>query len=72
MAVLYNHAELRTYAVIGTASKNERDQGFFAIRGAGSTDADPTVHPYKTQVYQLAAYLEIPPDSGTSAHDRFL
>ena len=27
MATLYYHAELRNYAVIGTANKNEHDQG---------------------------------------------
>ena len=33
MAMLYYHAELRNYAVIGTANKNEHDQGFF-VNGA--------------------------------------
>jgi NAD+ synthase len=60
MAMLYHHAELRNYAVIGTANKNERDQGFFVKYGDGGIDVDAIVHLYKTQVYQLAAYLEIP------------
>ncbi|HZS90398.1 MAG TPA: NAD(+) synthase [Chloroflexota bacterium] len=60
MSMLYYHAEARTYAVIGTANKNERDQGFFVKHGDGAIDADAIVHLYKTQVYQLAAYLRVP------------
>ncbi len=60
MAMLYHHAETRGYAVIGTANKNERDQGFFVKHGDGGIDIDAIVHLYKTQVYQLAAYLEVP------------
>ncbi len=60
MAMLYYHAELRNYAVIGTANKNEHDQGFFVKHGDGGVDLQPMVHLFKTQVYQLAEYLEIP------------
>jgi NAD+ synthase len=60
MAMLYYHAETRGYAVVGTANKNEREQGFFVKHGDGGIDVDAIVHLYKTQVYQLAAYLEIP------------
>lgn len=60
MAMLYYHAETRGYAVIGTANKNEREQGFFVKHGDGGIDVDAIVHLYKTQVYQLAAFLGIP------------
>jgi NAD+ synthase len=60
MALLYFHAELRHYAVIGTANKNEHDQGFFVKYGDGGTDIKPIAHLYKTQVYQLAEYLDVP------------
>ncbi|GAC1445109.1 MAG: NAD(+) synthase [Chloroflexota bacterium] len=60
MAMLYHHAEIRSYAVVGTANKNERDQGFFVKHGDGGIDVDAIVHLYKTQVYQLAAYLGVP------------
>lgn len=60
MAMLYYHAELRHYAVIGTANKNEHDQGFFVKHGDGGVDVQPIVHLFKTQVYQLAEYLEVP------------
>jgi NAD+ synthase len=59
-AMLYYHAELRRYAVIGTPNKNEHDQGFFVKFGDGGTDLMPIVHLYKTQVYQLARYLDVP------------
>lgn len=59
-ALLYYHAELRDYAVIGTPQKNEHGQGFFVKYGDGAMDVKPIGHLYKTQVYQLAEYLEIP------------
>jgi NAD+ synthase len=60
MAMLYYHAELRNYAVIGTANKNEHDLGFFVKHGDGGVDVSPIVHLFKTQVYQLADYLDVP------------
>ncbi len=60
MAMLYYHAELRNYAVIGTPNRNEHDQGFFVKYGDGGTDINPIVHLFKTQVYQLARYLQVP------------
>jgi NAD+ synthase len=60
MSMLYYHAELRNYAVIGTANKNEYDQGFFVKYGDGGIDIQAIAHLYKTQVYQLAEYLDVP------------
>jgi NAD+ synthase len=60
MAMLYYHAELRNYAVVGTPNKNEHDQGFFVKWGDGGYDVAPIRHLYKTQVYQLAEYLDVP------------
>jgi NAD+ synthase len=60
MAMLYYHAEVNNYAVIGTGNKNEHDQGFFVKYGDGGADIKPIAHLYKTQVYQLAQYLGIP------------
>jgi NAD+ synthase len=59
-ALLYYHAELRDYAVIGTPPKNEHEQGFFVKYGDGAMDVKPIAHLYKTQVYQLARYLDVP------------
>jgi len=60
MAMLYYHAELRNYAVVGTANKNEHALGFFVKHGDGGVDVSPIVHLFKTQVYQLARYLGVP------------
>lgn len=60
MATLYYHAELRNYAVIGTANKNEVEQGFFVKHGDSGVDVATLRHLYKSQIYQLAEYLNIP------------
>ena len=60
MAMLYYHAEVNNYAVIGTANRNEHDQGFFVKYGDGGVDIKAIGHLFKTQVYQLAEYLGVP------------
>ncbi len=60
MAMLYYHAELHNYAVVGTANKNEHGLGFFVKYGDGGADIQPIEHLFKTQVYQLARYLGVP------------
>lgn len=60
MAMMYYHAELRNYAVLGTANKNEHDQGFFVKHGDGGVDVKVLGHLYKSQIYQLAEFLEVP------------
>jgi NAD+ synthase len=60
MAMLYYHAELRNYAVIGTANRNEHEQGFFVKHGDAGVDVRAIGHLYKTQVYQLAQHLDVP------------
>jgi NAD+ synthase len=56
----YYHADRLNYAVVGTPNRLEYDQGFFVKCGDGAADIKPIAHLYKTQVYQLAAYLGIP------------
>lgn len=60
MSMVYYHAELRNYAVLGTANKNEHDQGFFVKYGDGGVDMKVIGHLFKTQIYQLAEYLGVP------------
>ena len=60
MTMLYYHAERLHYAVIGTPNKHEVEQGFFVKYGDGGADVMPIGQLYKTQVYQLAAYLGVP------------
>ena len=60
MTMLYYHAEARNYAVVGTPNKNEHDQGFFVKWGDGGYDVAPVRHLFKTQIFQLAEYLQVP------------
>lgn len=60
MSMLYYQAERMYYAVIGTPNKHEVEQGFFVKYGDGGADIMPIGNLYKTQVYQLAGYLNIP------------
>jgi NAD+ synthase len=60
MSMLYYHAEINNYAVIGTPNKHEVEQGFFVKYGDSAADVMPIAHLYKSQVYQIAEYLEIP------------
>jgi len=56
----YYHADRLNYAVVGTPNLLEYDQGFFVKNGDGAADLKPIAHLYKSQVYQLAKYLNIP------------
>lgn len=58
--VEYFHADRLNYAVVGTPNRLEYDQGFFVKNGDGSADVKPIAHLYKTQVYALARYMELP------------
>jgi NAD+ synthase len=56
----YYHADRLNYAVAGTPNRLEYDQGFFVKLGDGAADVKPIAHLYKSQIYQLADYLELP------------
>ena len=60
MCMLYYYAEMNHFTVIGTSNKQEINQGFFVKHGDGGVDLMPIGNLYKTQVYQLAEYLNIP------------
>jgi NAD+ synthase len=60
MSLLYFHAESRNFAVAGTANRNEHGLGFFVKYGDGGMDVNPIGHLFKSQVYQLGAYLGLP------------
>jgi len=57
----YFHADRLHYAVVGTPNRLEYDQGFFVKGGDGLADVKPIAHLYKTQVYELAEFLGLPP-----------
>jgi NAD+ synthase len=63
----YFHADRLNYAVIGTPNRLEYDQGFFVKNGDGAADIKPIAHLYKTQVYALAAKLDIPEEVRNAA-----
>lgn len=56
----YFHADRLGYAVAGTPNRLEYDQGFFVKNGDGAADVKPIAHLYKSQVYALAAALNVP------------
>lgn len=56
----YYHADRLHYAVLGTPNRLEYDQGFFVKGGDGLADIKPIAHLYKSQVYQIADYLDVP------------
>jgi len=56
----YYHADRLNYVVAGTPNRLEYELGFFVKGGDGAADFKPIAHLYKTQVYQLAEYLNIP------------
>jgi NAD+ synthase len=58
--VEYYHADRLHYAVVGTPNRLEYDQGFFVKGGDGLADVKPIAHLYKTQVYALAEFLDVP------------
>ncbi|MCA1442472.1 NAD(+) synthase [Ensifer sp. IC4062] len=56
----YYHADRLNFAVLGTPNRLEYDQGFFVKNGDGAADVKPIAHLYKSQVYALAAHLDVP------------
>jgi NAD+ synthase len=58
--LLYYYAELENLLVLGTCNKTEKAIGFFIKHGDAAADIAPLESLYKTQVRQLAAFLEIP------------
>ena len=56
----YYHADRLRYAVAGTPNLLEHDLGFFVKNGDGSADFKPIAHLYKSRVYGLAEYLDVP------------
>ncbi len=60
MILLYQFANSRKALVCGTLNKTELLVGYFTKYGDGASDFLPIGDLYKTQVYKIAEYLEIP------------
>ena len=61
MILLYLYGELENRLVVGTGNKSEYKIGYFVKHGCDdATDIMPLLNLYKTQVRELARYLNIP------------
>lgn len=60
MLVLYAEAVQRNRLVAGTGNKSELLVGYFTKYGDGGVDVQPIGDLYKTQVFELARWLEVP------------
>ena len=61
MLLLYLYGEIENRLVVGAANKSEYKIGFFVKHGCDdATDIMPLLNLYKTQVRELAQYLNIP------------
>ncbi|KKU86614.1 MAG: NH(3)-dependent NAD(+) synthetase [Candidatus Gottesmanbacteria bacterium GW2011_GWA2_47_9] len=60
MVVLYDLAKAMPALVVGTENKTEHLLGYYTKFGDEASDVEPLRQLYKTQVYELARYLDIP------------
>lgn len=60
MVILYFHAELHNLLVLGTTNLSEYNLGWFTKYGDGAVDVEVLLSLYKTRVYELAKYLQLP------------
>jgi len=61
MILLYYYGDLKNRLVVGAANKSEYEIGYFVKHGCDdATDIMPLINLYKTQVGDLARYLNIP------------
>ena len=60
MTILYAFANQLNGFVIGTGNKTEIETGYFTKYGDGGVDIEPIGDLYKTEVYELARFLELP------------
>ncbi|MGE5543656.1 MAG: NAD(+) synthase [Bacillota bacterium] len=60
MITLYYYAQERNYLVLGTGNRSELTIGYFTKYGDGGVDLLPIGGLVKSQVRQLARYLEVP------------
>jgi len=60
MIILYDLAKKHNALVCGTENKSEFMLGYFTRFGDEASDFEPIQHLYKTQIFQLARFLEVP------------
>jgi NAD+ synthase len=60
MIILFDLAKKHKAMVVGTENKSENLLGYFTRFGDQASDIEPIEHLYKTQLYHLAKYLNVP------------
>lgn len=60
MVELYFEAEKRNYFVCGTTNKSEYMTGFYVKYGDDAADLEPLRHLYKTEIFKLSKFLNLP------------
>jgi len=60
MIAVYERARQLDEVAIGTENKSEKYLGYFTRFGDEASDLEPLQHLYKTQVRELAEFLELP------------
>lgn len=60
MSIIYYYANQRNYLVCGTGNKSEILIGYFTKHGDGACDMEPIGDLYKTDVYKLSKFLDVP------------
>ena len=60
MTYLFDQAKKHRALVMGTENKSEYELGYFTRFGDEASDVEPIMHLYKTEVYELAKFLEVP------------
>jgi NAD+ synthase len=60
MIILYDLAKKHNALVCGTENRSEYLLGYFTRFGDQASDFEPIQHLYKTQIFQLATFLNVP------------
>ena len=60
MVILFDTAKKLNALVLGTENKTEHYLGYYTRFGDEASDIEPLRNLYKTEIYQLADYLQIP------------
>ena len=60
MSIIYYYANFKNYLVSGTGNKSEILIGYFTKHGDGACDMEPIGDLFKSEVYKLSKYLNIP------------
>ncbi len=60
MSIIYYFANHKNYLVSGTGNKSEILIGYFTKHGDGACDMEPIGDLYKSEVFKLSEYIDIP------------